>query len=99
MFSIIKPYIFSLDPEAAHDLAIKSLKLNLLPKSIFNVANEEYLETELLNEKIPAGLHNVRWNGTSQDGRPMPAGLYFYEFKSNDFRDTGKMLLIKWFVS
>ena len=53
MFSIIKPYIFSLDPEAAHDLAIKSLKLNLLPKSIFNVANEEYLETELLNEKIP----------------------------------------------
>ena len=53
MFSIFKPYIFSLDPEAAHDLAIKSLKLNLLPKSIFNVANEEYLETELLNEKIP----------------------------------------------
>ena len=27
MFSIIKPYIFSLDPEVAHDLAIKSLKL------------------------------------------------------------------------
>ncbi len=53
MFSILKPYIFSLDPEAAHDLAIKSLKLNLLPKSIFNVADEEYLETNLLNEKIP----------------------------------------------
>ena len=34
MFSILKPYIFSLDPEVAHDLAIKSLKLNLLPKSI-----------------------------------------------------------------
>ena len=32
MFSILKPYIFSLDPEVAHDLAIKSLKLNLLPK-------------------------------------------------------------------
>ena len=32
MFSLIRPYIFSLDPEAAHDLAIKSLKFNILPK-------------------------------------------------------------------
>ena len=31
MFSILKPYIFSLDPETAHDLAIKSLKANFLP--------------------------------------------------------------------
>ena len=53
MFSIFKPYIFSLDPEAAHDLAIKSLKLNFLPKSIFNVEDEELLSTKLLNEKIP----------------------------------------------
>ena len=37
MFSILRPYIFSLDPEVAHDLAIKSLKFNVLHKSIFNV--------------------------------------------------------------
>ena len=37
MFSIFRPYIFSLDPEIAHDLAINSLKFNFLPKSIFNV--------------------------------------------------------------
>ena len=53
MFSIFKPYIFSLDPEAAHDLAIKSLKFNFLPKSLFTVENEELLETELFKEKIP----------------------------------------------
>ena len=53
MYSIFKPYIFSLDPEIAHDLAIKSLKLNVLPKSIFNVQGEEQLETNLLNERIP----------------------------------------------
>ena len=53
MFSILKPYIFSLDPEVAHDLAIKSLKLNVLPKSIFSVEDEQILETNLLNEKIP----------------------------------------------
>ena len=40
MFSILRPYIFSLDPEVAHDLAIKSLKANFLPKSFFKVDDE-----------------------------------------------------------
>ena len=37
MFSILKPFIFTLDPEVAHDLAINSLKLNVLPKNLFKV--------------------------------------------------------------
>ena len=53
MFSIFRPYIFSLDPEAAHDLAIKSLKFNFLPKNIFSVEKEEILETNLFNQKLP----------------------------------------------
>ena len=53
MFSIFKPLIFSLDPETAHDLAINSLKLNVLPKNIFQVENEELLETHLFNEILP----------------------------------------------
>ena len=40
MCSIVRPYIFSLDPEVAHDLAIKSLKANILPKSLFYVEGE-----------------------------------------------------------
>ncbi len=53
MFSILRPYIFSLDPETAHDLAIKSLKANILPKSFFNVEEEGLLETNLFNKKLP----------------------------------------------
>ena len=58
MFSILRPYIFSLDPEAAHDLAIKSLKLNFLPRSFFDVEGEELLETNLFYKKLknPVGL-------------------------------------------
>ena len=58
MFSILRPYIFSLDPEVAHDLAIKSLKANILPKSFFSVVGEEILQTNLLGKKIlnPIGL-------------------------------------------
>ena len=47
MFSILKPFLFNLDPETAHDLAIKSLKFNLLPSKIFEVEDEQMLEIEL----------------------------------------------------
>ena len=53
MFSLIKPFLFKLDPELAHNLAIKSLKLNYLPKSFFDVENEEILEINLFNKKFP----------------------------------------------
>ena len=58
MFSIIKPYIFSLDPETAHDLAIKSLKFNILPKNLFKLENEHLLEINLLGKKLknPIGI-------------------------------------------
>ena len=58
MFSILRPYIFSLDPEVAHVLAIKSLKANILPKSFFKVRDEEMLETTLFGNNIsnPIGL-------------------------------------------
>ena len=58
MFSFLRPYIFTLDPEIAHDLAIKSLKLNFIPKSFFQVDNEEMLSTELFKKKLknPIGL-------------------------------------------
>ena len=38
MFSIIKPFLFKIDPERAHNLAINSLKLNCLPSNFFKVA-------------------------------------------------------------
>ena len=58
MFSFFKPYIFSLDPETAHNLAIKSLKFNLIPKQFFEVENEDLLEIDLFGKKLknPIGL-------------------------------------------
>ena len=58
MFSILRPYIFSLDPETAHDLAIKSLKFDLIPESFFNIQEEEMLSINLFGKTIknPIGL-------------------------------------------
>ena len=58
MFSILRPFLFNLDPETAHDLAIKSLKFDFIPEKFFKVENEEMLETIFLKRKIknPIGL-------------------------------------------
>ena len=58
MYSLFKPFIFKIDPEMAHNLAIKTLKYNFLPEDIFKVENESILETKIFNNKIknPIGL-------------------------------------------
>ena len=58
MFSLIKPFLFKLDPERAHNLAIKSLKLNYIPKSFFEIENQEILNINLFGKKFinPIGL-------------------------------------------
>ena len=58
MFSFIRPFVFNLDPETAHNLSIKSLKFNILPSSLFSVPNEEILNTKIFGKEInnPIGL-------------------------------------------
>ena len=51
MFSRIRPFIFKLDPELAHDLAIKALKTNLIVKDYKK--NELILKTKLFGKEIP----------------------------------------------
>ena len=53
MFSILRPFLFSLDPETAHDLAIKSLKLNPLPSKMFEVEDEQILKIQVLGKNFP----------------------------------------------
>ena len=53
MFSILRPFLFNLDPENAHDLAIKSLKFNPLPRKMFEVEDEQILKIELLGKNFP----------------------------------------------
>ena len=51
MFSKIRPFIFKLDPDLAHNLAIKALKTNLIVKDYKK--NELILKTKLFGKEIP----------------------------------------------
>ena len=56
MFNKIRSIIFKLDPELAHDLAIKALKYNFIPNN--KIPANNLIETEIFGKKIssPIGL-------------------------------------------
>ena len=58
MYSFIKPFIFNLDPEVAHDFAIQSLKFNFVPNISNENKNDSLFKTKLFGKDIdnPIGL-------------------------------------------
>ena len=53
MFSVLRSFLFNLDPETAHDLAIKSLQFNPLPRKMFEVEDEEMLKIKIFGKEFP----------------------------------------------
>ena len=51
MFSKIRSLIFKLDPEIAHDLAIKALKFNFISQN--KIKNTQSIEINIFGKKIP----------------------------------------------
>ena len=51
MFSKIRSLIFKLDPETAHDLAIKALKFNFISQN--KIKNNESIKTEIFGKIVP----------------------------------------------
>ena len=72
MFSFLRPFIFSLDPEKAHELAIKSLKYNFLPVNLFSVENEEI---EYLKQVFSEDLEFTDPNGNILNKGEFIAGV------------------------
>ena len=55
---------------------------------IFNQVGQ--LEVVLVNEQQTSGRQNVQW-----DADEMPAGIYYYSFRSGKQAQTGKVIVIK----
>ena len=58
MFSNLRSLIFKLDPESAHNLAIKSLKFNFVPKILDKDKDNPLFKTKLFNKNLdnPIGM-------------------------------------------
>ena len=70
-----------------------------LPKSgrttleLFNLLGQKV--GMLVDEYLSAGKKIVNWDGRDDKGMPVPSGVYFYQLRSGEFRETKKMLVLK----
>jgi hypothetical protein len=65
----------------------------LVRLEVFNVLGQSV--RLLLAEELPAGEHQVYFDGRGDDGRPLGSGVYFYRLQSDEFLATKKMVLLK----
>ena len=49
----------------------------------------------LVREMLPAGDHQIIWDGRNDEGAQVASGTYIYRIKSGDFTDTKQMMLVK----
>ena len=61
--------------------------------SIYNIMGQKV--ATLLDGDLNAGIYNLSWNGTSDDGIILPTGMYFYEMKSAEFHSVKKLIFVK----
>lgn len=50
---------------------------------------------ELVGRALPAGSHDLLWDGEDLSGNPQPSGVYFYEIRSHGWRARGRMTLAR----
>jgi hypothetical protein len=72
----------------------------------FSLERYEFVEIKIFNllgqqvatplaESLPAGDHQMVWDGLTADGTPAPSGIYLYQIITEDFAQAKKMLLLK----
>ncbi len=61
--------------------------------SIYNILGQEV--ASLIDDLLPAGRHELVWNGHDEQDRPVSSGVYFYRLQTDRFNQTRKMMLVK----
>jgi len=60
---------------------------------VFNLLGQRVVV--LVDERMPAGVHEISWDGNADGGMAVSSGVYFYRLETAGFSQTRKMLLIK----
>ncbi len=84
------------DPNPFHPATTISFELTRQTRvrlGIFDVAGRQI--RLLADEPLPAGRHQVRWDGKTEDGQLAPSGVYFYRLDGGDLRQTRRMVLAR----
>jgi hypothetical protein len=96
-FEEFKNYRTSLFPNPFVKSNLITLSLPEAGKVKITIFDELGREVKILTDKnLGSGQHSIPWDGTDKEGKPMPAGKYFYSISVDDKKIPGeKAILLK----
>jgi hypothetical protein len=95
----VVPLEFTLKPNYPNPFNPRTTIQYSLPEAakmrleIYNIKGQ--LVKTLVNGEMPAGMHNVVWDGRDSKDRAVASGVYFYRISSPQNTQTKRMLLMK----
>ncbi len=96
---IVQPELFQLHQNYPNPFnPLTTIKFNIpapadVSLKIYNITGQ--MVKNLLSKRMPAGLHNVRWDGTNSSGMKVSSGTYIYTLKTGELTSSKKMVLLK----
>ncbi|MBI4553581.1 MAG: T9SS type A sorting domain-containing protein, partial [Candidatus Latescibacteria bacterium] len=93
------PRAFALEPNAPNPFNPTTTIRFALPQTVpvrlvvYNILGQEV--KVLVDQVMPAGYHQVVWDGTNRSGQRVASGVYVYAIQAGSFRQSRKMALVK----
>ncbi|MDO9577720.1 MAG: T9SS type A sorting domain-containing protein [Candidatus Cloacimonadales bacterium] len=86
---------FSLTAKDAKDAKIEIYNLKGQKVKVFTFPNGSLGTSEQNHQITQSPNHQIVWDGTDQNNKPVSSGVYLYKLKAGDFEESRKMLLLK----
>ena len=90
-YEIYQNYPNPFNPETT--IIYKIPKRSNVTLKIYDILGRE-IKT-LINREIESGTHEIKWNGTDNNGMKAANGIYLYKIQADGFSKTMKAILLK----
>jgi flagellar hook assembly protein FlgD len=75
-------------------ISFKQTNNSLKTVTVYNIKGQ-LIQALINNQKLSLSEHSFVWDGKTNSGQPVAAGIYFFKMKSGTFSAKRKMILMK----
>jgi hypothetical protein len=90
-YALLGNYPNPFNPETTIGFALPERSLVTL--AVYDVLGQQV--RVLVSRALPAGQHQVVWDGRDELGRPVSSGVYMYRLQAGAFSQLKRMVMIK----
>jgi hypothetical protein len=92
-YALYANYPNPFNPVTSIRFHVSGIEMQHLTLTVYNLLGQKI--RILANQKFAPGFHQLRWNGTDQQGRPMSSGVYLYRLEGDNLNLCRRMVLMR----